>query len=66
MGFKPSSLGLHHLGPAHLPSFWGDKRIKGHVLGFKRGHPETILPEQAAQAGDDDTFAHERASSLDH
>ncbi len=66
MGVKPGRLGLHHLGPAHLPSLRGNKRIKGHVLGLERGDLETILLEQTAQAGDDDALAHERAGSLDH
>ena len=46
--FQARCLCLHHLGPPHFFSISGYKRVQRHVLGLKRGNPESILLEDTA------------------
>ena len=66
MGDQARSLGLNHLGPAHLPAFRGDETVQGHVLGLEGRHPDALLAEDAAQPGHHDGLAHIRARTQDH
>jgi len=49
MGNQARSLGLNHLGPAHLPPSGVMKLFRGHVLGLEGRHPDALLAEDAAQ-----------------
>ena len=55
-GFYSRRFRLHHLSPAHLQTFLCDKRIEGHILGFKRRHTIAVLLQDTAQSACQDAF----------
>ena len=66
VGSEAGGLGLDHLGPAHLAALRGDEAVQGHVLGLEGRHPDTLLAEDAAEAGHHEALAHVRAGAEDH
>ena len=59
-------LRLHDLGAAHLQTVLRDKRVQGHILGFKGSDPISVLAEDPAQAGGQKALAGVGHGSLDH
>jgi hypothetical protein len=57
IGLQAAGLGLNHLGPSHFTTLTGDKRIQGHILGFKGGHPISVLKQNPAQGRGQDAFS---------
>ena len=66
LGFHAAGFGLHRLGPAQLAAGGSDEGVVGHILRLERGHAVAVLPEDAAQRGDQHALANVRRSALHH
>ena len=62
----PGGFRLHDLGPPHLQPIGCDVGVEGHILGFERGDPVAVLPEDPAQTGRQQALARIGHGPLDH
>ena len=66
MAGNTRSLCLHSLCTAYFQPFRGGVRVKRHILRLVRRRTITVLPENTAEGGSDNTLAYVAARSGKH